>query len=202
KVSVQQKVPPISKTSAFLPPRPPVLDRLSHLSSRQTLKDSIAASIAASASTNRNSSESTIQSSASDISSQGQGQGPTFNTTGSPSFNKKSYMPWSREQFHERLETFKPSTWFDKPNAVNPVECAKRGWINKGNDRLECYGGCGGVVIVRIDLDQDNSQRAGDHTSTDDKNGESIANSEDSDIEMGDPYIEYGVEATGPNNIT
>jgi len=62
-------------------------------------------------------------------------------------------MPWSREQFDERLQTFKPSTWFDKPKLVNAVECAKRGWINTSDDRLECCGGCGGVVIVKIDQD-------------------------------------------------
>jgi hypothetical protein len=77
------------------------------------------------------------------------------------------YLPWSREQFHERLETFKPSTWFDKPKLVNAVECAKRGWINKGDDRLECCGGCGGVVIVRIGQVEENSSSTRDNPTQD-----------------------------------
>ncbi|KAF9210052.1 hypothetical protein BGZ59_009848 [Podila verticillata] len=125
----------------FLPPRPAVLDKLSRLSgsstSRPTLSDSIAASIAASGSLPKG-----------DIGSVSPipPKQETFRA-------KWRYMPWSREQFDERLQTFKPSTWFDKPKLVNAVECAKRGWINTSDDRLECCGGCGGVVIVKIDQD-------------------------------------------------
>ncbi|KAF9582604.1 hypothetical protein BGW38_010986 [Lunasporangiospora selenospora] len=70
------------------------------------------------------------------------------------------FLPWSREQFHSRLETFRPSTWFDKPKLVNAVECAKRGWINKGEDRLECCGGCSGVVIVKTEYGHDKSSES------------------------------------------
>ncbi|KAF9541532.1 hypothetical protein EC957_002968 [Mortierella hygrophila] len=83
------------------------------------------------------------------------------------------YLPWSRDQFHERLETFKPSTWFDKPKLVNAVECAKRGWINKGDDRLECCGGCGGVVIVRIDQIEEKPFPSTDNSSQDAENSHS-----------------------------
>ncbi|KAF9324340.1 hypothetical protein BG006_000641, partial [Podila minutissima] len=125
----------------FLPPRPAVLDKLLRLSgsssSRPTLSDSIAASIAASGSLPR-----------------GDAGSVAFNPPKQEAFRTKwRYMPWSREQFDERLQTFKPSTWFDKPKLVNAVECAKRGWINTSDDRLECCGGCGGVVIVKIDQD-------------------------------------------------
>lgn len=80
------------------------------------------------------------------------------------------YQPWSRDQFHDRLETFKPSTWFDKPKLVNAVECAKRGWINKGDDRLECCGGCGGVVIVRIDQIEEKPSSSTDNSALDAEN--------------------------------
>ncbi|KAI1321573.1 hypothetical protein EDD11_003053 [Mortierella claussenii] len=155
-VAATSSVPAVSAITpnkrAYLPPRPAVLDKLSRLStSRPTLKDSIAASIAASApATHVGPSEATPQpltpSTTHTLASElkkSHGRG------------KKRYLPWSREQFHQRLETFRPSTWFDKPKMVNAVECAKRGWINKGDDRLECCGGCGGVVIVRTNIEQD-----------------------------------------------
>ncbi|KAG0057839.1 hypothetical protein BGZ83_000026 [Gryganskiella cystojenkinii] len=142
----------VVKKRVYLPPRPAVLDKLSRLAaSRPTLKDSIAASIAASAPTSHRhgNSQINIESPSSTTSA----TTPSKSLTSTPTFksNKKRYMPWSREQFHERLETFKPSTWFDKPKLVNAIECAKRGWVNTADDRLDCFGGCGGIVIVRVD---------------------------------------------------
>jgi hypothetical protein len=153
---------PVKKQRVYLPPRPAVLDKLSRLAaSRPTLKDSIAASIAASApATHRSNSSNTGTHNDDPSSSSLTNTAAVPGTTGTKRFApmpslKKKYMPWSREQFHERLETFKPSTWFDKPKLVNAVECAKRGWINTADDRLDCWGGCGGVVIVRVDQDMD-----------------------------------------------
>ncbi|KAF9961959.1 hypothetical protein BGZ72_000581 [Mortierella alpina] len=139
-----------ARRQSYKPPRPAVLDRLSRLAaSRPTLHDSIAASIAASAPT-------TQLVAAASIEPTGAGtQSSDATLAHQKAEARKRYMPWSRDQFHERLETFKPSTWFDKPKMVNAVECAKRGWINTSDDRLECCGGCGGVVIVRIDLESD-----------------------------------------------
>ncbi|KAF9193699.1 hypothetical protein BGZ51_002363 [Haplosporangium sp. Z 767] len=162
------------KRRSFLPPRPAVLDKLSRLAaSRPTLQDSIAASIAASAptahavatsSTSLDPFASTTATTTSTISS-------LATKPGSFKSDKKRYLPWSRDQFHERLETFKPSTWFDKPKLVNAVECAKHGWINKGNDRLECYGGCGGVVIVTFDEMRDFSTQIASTTGANNEEG-------------------------------
>ncbi|KAF9150391.1 hypothetical protein BG015_007810 [Linnemannia schmuckeri] len=95
------------------------------------------------------------------------------------------YLPWSRDQFHERLETFKPSTWFDKPKLVNAVECAKRGWVNKGDDRLECCGGCGGIVIVRIDQTEEKRSSSTDNTAQDGENSHDTDTSAD-DLDIDD----------------
>ncbi|KAF9914790.1 hypothetical protein BX616_007543, partial [Lobosporangium transversale] len=151
------------KKRIYLPPRPSVLDKLSRLStSRPTLEDSIAASIAASASATQSGySEAPVH----HLSSKYMPTAVPSSkkpVVGSLKSNKQRYLPWSRDQFHERLKTFKPSTWFDKPKAVNAVECAKRGWINQGDDRLECCGGCNGVVIVKTDYEQ--SRGDGDMT--------------------------------------
>ncbi|KAF8932711.1 hypothetical protein BGZ47_011237 [Haplosporangium gracile] len=168
----------------FLPPRPPVLDKLSKLTgSRPTLQDSIAASIAASAPTSRASalvgstSTTTDETTATTTEAAARPQlNKRVDSTGS---TKMRYLPWSRDQFHERLETFKPSTWFDKPKLVNAVECAKRGWINKGDDRLECCGGCGGIVIVRIDQIEERRSSSTDNTTQDGKNSHAIDTSTD-----------------------
>ncbi|KAF9351759.1 hypothetical protein BGX26_010270 [Mortierella sp. AD094] len=185
--------PAAFKKRVYLPPRPAVLDKLSRLSSsRPTLRDSIAASIAASSPTaNSGSSDPTTPASNSSSATP-----PCVAGTNEPlNSSKKKYMPWSREQFHERLETFKPSTWFDKPKIVSPVECAKRGWINKGNDRLECFGGCGGVVIVRVDQDQ----RKTDHK----QNQDSAENDDDDeDEDTNDMLYELGIEDTESDRIT
>ncbi|KAG0028426.1 hypothetical protein BGZ82_008434 [Podila clonocystis] len=162
----------------FLPPRPAVLDklsRLSGLSSRPTLSDSIAASIAASGTS--------LKGDAGSVATSSTPKQEAFRT-------KWRYMPWSREQFDERLQTFKPSTWFDKPKLVNAVECAKRGWINTSDDRLECCGGCGGVVIVKIDqdLEVEGSTRAEDGQS-----------GRDSVQDLDDDYTpEFDIEVLGP----
>ncbi|GJJ67956.1 hypothetical protein EMPS_00302 [Entomortierella parvispora] len=185
---------PVKKQRVYLPPRPAVLDKLSRLaSSRPTLKDSIAASIAASAPTTHRSNTSTGKANGTSSST------PGVKSLGSIPSHKKRFMPWSREQFHERLETFKPSTWFDKPKLVNAVECAKRGWINTADDRLECWGGCGGVVIVRIDqgLDQ-GTQSVGGEQETENSNHGADANVATEEMEVDDLVPDLDVEALGP----
>ncbi|KAF9289194.1 hypothetical protein BGZ68_009892 [Mortierella alpina] len=178
-----------ARRQSYKPPRPAVLDRLSRLAaSRPTLHDSIAASIAASAPTTQLVSATPAES-----------LGSVTQTSDATSAQKKEaarkrYMPWSRDQFHERLATFKPSTWFDKPKMVNAVECAKRGWINTSDDRLECCGGCGGVVIVRIDLES-NTARTQDATDIDGKTVDSSAAiNSDFDFDIDDYIPEQDIE--------
>ncbi|KAI7821036.1 C3HC zinc finger-like-domain-containing protein [Gamsiella multidivaricata] len=183
----------VPKKRVYLPPRPAVLDKLSRLAaSRPTLKDSIAASIAASAPTTHHTapaSPGTQPDVTTSLSS------AKANASVRPS--KARYLPWSREQFHERLETFKPSTWFDKPKVVNAVECAKRGWINTSDDKLECCGGCGGVVIVRIDQGAPTTpQRQQDAIGED--NGRQSSNVVEDDLGMDDTTSESDIEALGP----
>jgi C3HC zinc finger-like len=37
-----------------------------------------------------------------------------------------------------RLRSFRPATWFCKPAPAGPIECARRGWVNAGQDLLSC----------------------------------------------------------------
>ncbi|KAK5797081.1 C3HC zinc finger-like-domain-containing protein [Linnemannia elongata] len=187
------------KKRVFLPPRPAILDKLSKLAgSRPTLQDSIAASIAASAPTSRASALTESPSTATD---EATAVITTAETVVRPQLNKRvetagyikmRYLPWSRDQFHERLETFKPSTWFDKPKLVNAVECAKRGWINKGDDRLECCGGCGGVVIVRVDQIEEKPSSSTDNSAQDTESSHTA-----NDFDLDDTISDLDSESLG-----
>lgn len=65
--------------------------------------------------------------------------------------SRPSFVPWDRERFLERLETFRRvDRWAPKPAAINEVEWAKRGWICNDVARVVCVGGCGGSVVVKL----------------------------------------------------
>ncbi|KAB8234887.1 uncharacterized protein BDW43DRAFT_271707 [Aspergillus alliaceus] len=67
------------------------------------------------------------------------------------SSSRPSYVPWDRERFLERLETFRRvDRWSPKPSAINELEWAKRGWICTDVSRVACVGGCGGSVVVKL----------------------------------------------------
>lgn len=64
---------------------------------------------------------------------------------------RPNFVPWDRERFLERLETFRRvDKWSSKPPAVNEVEWAKRGWSCTDTERVSCVGGCGGSVVVKL----------------------------------------------------
>ncbi|KAI9372888.1 mRNA capping enzyme-domain-containing protein [Aspergillus egyptiacus] len=76
---------------------------------------------------------------------------PVSRTSSVSSQSRPSFVPWDRERFLERLETFRRvDRWSPKPSAVNEVEWAKRGWICTDVARVTCVGGCGGSVVVKI----------------------------------------------------
>ncbi|XP_073291434.1 uncharacterized protein [Primulina huaijiensis] len=54
--------------------------------------------------------------------------------------------PWDRNDLFQRLSTFKSMTWFAKPKAVSPVNCARRGWINVDMDTIACKS-CGARLL-------------------------------------------------------
>src|SRR5579862_8035023 len=58
-----------------------------------------------------------------------------------------NYAPWDRNQFLQRLKTFRHvDKWSAKPPTVNEVQWAKRGWSCVGRERVRCVGGCGKEV--------------------------------------------------------
>ncbi|KAF3917948.1 hypothetical protein ABW20_dc0110257 [Dactylellina cionopaga] len=66
------------------------------------------------------------------------------------------YAPWDRNEFLQRLETFRSvSSWSSKPERINEVEWAKRGWVcmQNGKNRVRCTSHCGGELMVKVDFD-------------------------------------------------
>ncbi|PGH08238.1 hypothetical protein GX51_01392 [Blastomyces parvus] len=65
--------------------------------------------------------------------------------------HRPNFVPWDRERFLERLETFRRvDRWSPKPAAINEVQWAKRGWSCVDVMRVECVGGCGRAVVVKM----------------------------------------------------
>jgi hypothetical protein len=74
------------------------------------------------------------------------GGGALDRTTGSV---RGRYASDDRGALLERLQTFRPGTWFGKPAPLSPQACALLGWRNVGPDRLACEF-CGAKVSCPI----------------------------------------------------
>jgi hypothetical protein len=79
----------------------------------------------------------------------------TRTPSSSPSV-RPNFVPWDRDRFLERLQTFRPVTrWSPKPAPINEVEWAKRGWSCTDYMRVTCVGGCGSSVVVKLPDEED-----------------------------------------------
>ncbi|KAI9054283.1 hypothetical protein LZ554_001451 [Drepanopeziza brunnea f. sp. 'monogermtubi'] len=60
------------------------------------------------------------------------------------------YAPWDREEFLKRLKSFSNITeWTPKPERVNEVEWAKRGWVCQKRERVRCCL-CNVEILVKL----------------------------------------------------
>ncbi|EEQ92666.2 uncharacterized protein BDCG_07786 [Blastomyces dermatitidis ER-3] len=76
---------------------------------------------------------------------------PRHSSLSPSSQQRPNFVPWDRERFLERLETFRRvDRWSPKPAAINEVQWAKRGWSCVDVMRVECVGGCGRAVVVKL----------------------------------------------------
>ncbi|KAL8832282.1 MAG: hypothetical protein Q9170_004939 [Blastenia crenularia] len=86
----------------------------------------------------------------------------TRNITPSTSIQEKkppNFAPWDRNQFLCRLETFRHvDKWMSKPDPINEVQWAKRGWTCVGKERVGCVGGCGNEVIISLEPSREERQ--------------------------------------------
>ncbi|RKU49085.1 hypothetical protein DL546_004990 [Coniochaeta pulveracea] len=74
-------------------------------------------------------------------------------TTGTPFKDTKTqprYCPGDRDQLIKRLATFQELTeWTPKPDRVNEIEWAKRGWVCQGKERVRCTL-CNKELVVKL----------------------------------------------------
>lgn len=69
---------------------------------------------------------------------------------GGKSDAQPKYCPGDREQLLRRLATFQELTdWTPKPDRVNEVEWAKRGWVCQGKERVRCTL-CARDLVVKL----------------------------------------------------
>lgn len=82
-----------------------------------------------------------------------------------PSCPRGSGRPWDRGDLFRRLKTFRPATWFAKPESLSASECARRGWENTDVDKITCES-CHAVVSCPIppQLLPDEASKAGEQS--------------------------------------
>ena len=69
------------------------------------------------------------------------------------------YAPWNQEHFLRRLSTFaNVRNWSSKPEGIDDVAWAKRGWVCWDKDQVACTL-CGKHMIVRLQDDDKSGER-------------------------------------------
>ena len=77
---------------------------------------------------------------------------PTPITTMNEERKTPNFAPWDRAQFLERLKTYRHvDKWMGKPERINEVQWARRGWSCVGKERVGCVGGCGKEVVIILE---------------------------------------------------
>jgi hypothetical protein len=77
---------------------------------------------------------------------------PTPKSSINPVRGEGNFAPWSHDAFIKRLRSFGPVTnWHPKPDAVNEVEWAKRGWWCVDTNTVGCKGGCQQRLLVKVE---------------------------------------------------
>jgi hypothetical protein len=90
-----------------------------------------------------------------------------------------NFQPHSQEQFLSRVKTFADvKRWTTKPDAINEIEWARRGWSCDTWNTVACKGGCEKRVAVKL------------YPKRKDANGEAIEMSEDMAVDVGDRLVE------------
>lgn len=97
--------------------------------------------------------------------------------------NEPNYLPSSHIAFLRRLKTFADlSVWTSKPDPINEVTWAKKGWICVGVNTVACKGGCEQRVVVAL------------RPPRKDEEGKDIAGSEDYSVDVDDELVRRYVE--------
>lgn len=82
-----------------------------------------------------------------------------------------NFAPWDRGQFLARLKTFRHvDKWRGKPEKINEVEWAKRGWSCVGKERVGCVAGCGTEVVIMLESSGEDKENSNERLSGDEEN--------------------------------
>ena len=82
---------------------------------------------------------------------------------------KPNFTPWDRDDFLERLKTFRhPYMWMTKPDKVNEVQWARRGWRCVGKDTVACSA-CSKELVMILEPDQPASCNSEDDVVSDEE---------------------------------
>jgi hypothetical protein len=105
--------------------------------------------------------------------------GKAVTPTASTPRKTPNFQPYSQEQFLSRMKTFADvKKWTTKPDAVNEIEWAKRGWSCDTWNTVACKGGCEKRVAVKL-----NPKRK-------DANGKPIEMSEDLAVDVDEKLVD------------
>lgn len=70
-----------------------------------------------------------------------------------------NFAPWDRAQFLERLKTYRHvDKWTGKPEKINEVQWAKRGWSCIGRETVGCIGGCAKELLIKLEDDYEDKE--------------------------------------------
>lgn len=76
-----------------------------------------------------------------------------------------NYAPWDRAQFQERLKSYRHvDKWMGKPEEINEVQWAKRGWSCVGKETVGCAGGCGKEVVITLESSREDKENVNQKT--------------------------------------
>lgn len=105
-----------------------------------------------------------------------------------------NYTPWSHDHFVERMKTFSDvMRWGPKPDKLNEVEWAKRGWVCENLNTVACKGGCEKRLVVKLEpKEKDTEKKDAEGGSPEDRLEELLAG--DLDEALVDRYAKLIVE--------
>lgn len=118
------------------------------------------------------------------------GQKPGQTQTSAAALPAPRYCPGDRDQLLRRLATFQELTdWTPKPDRINEIEWAKRGWVCQGKERLRCTL-CSKELVVQL-----GRAKAGETEDNSSSTPESVEAAEAAGAAVVDRYVDLVVTA-------
>ena len=79
---------------------------------------------------------------------------------------RPNFAPWDRAQFLERLKTYRHvDKWMGKPEKINEVQWARRGWSCIGRETVGCVGGCAKELVIKLEDGREDKENEDERSS-------------------------------------